>query len=102
MNRKLVTVLSVLVVIVFIGYIILDTAKPLGSAKDDSKKLETKEIPDAWKISTEFKVGGDSLKAVTVTLSGKIYVGGNSFVSCYDKDLNLKWNVKTHSAVTSL
>ena len=102
MNRKLVTVLSVLVIIVFIGYIIIDTAKPLESSKDDAKKSETNEVPDAWKISTEFKAGGDSLKAVTVTLSGKIYVGGNAFVSCYDKGLGLLWTVKTPSAVTGL
>jgi len=102
MNRKLVTVLSVLVIIVFIVYIILDTAKPLGSARVESKKSETNEVPDVWKISNEIKIGGDSLKAVTVTFSGKIYVGGNSFVSCYDKDLKLLWNVKTPSAVTAL
>lgn len=102
MNKKLVTVLSVLVIIVFIGYIILDTAKPLDSAKDESKKSDVKAIPDSWKISTEFKAGGDSLKAITVTLSGKIYVGGNSFVSCYDKGLGLLWTVKTPSAVTAL
>jgi hypothetical protein len=102
MNRKLVTVLSVLVIIVFIGYIILDTAKPLESDKVDSKKSVTNEVPDSWQISHEIKVGGDSLKAVTVTFSGKIYVGGNAFVSCYDKDLNILWNVKTPSAVTAL
>jgi hypothetical protein len=102
MNRKLVTLLSVLVIIVFIGYIILDTAKPTGTAKDEPRKSEKTDIPDAWKISNEFKVGGDSLKAITVSLSGKIYVGGNAFVSCYDKDLNLLWNVKTPSAITAL
>jgi len=102
MNRKLVTILSILVIIVFIGYIIFDTAKPLGFAKDESTKPLTKEVPDAWKISNEFKVGGDSLKAVTVTFSGKIYVGGNSFVSCYNKDLKLLWNVKIPYAVTAL
>jgi len=102
MNRKLVTVLSVLVIIVFIGYIILDTAKPLETVKDESIKPVKNELSDAWKISNEINAGGDSLKAVTVTSSGKIYVGGNSFVSCYDKGLGLLWTVKTPSAVTSL
>ena len=40
-----------------------------------------------WKISEEFKVKEGSLKAVTVSQSGNIYLGGDSFVSCYDKDL---------------
>jgi len=102
MNKKLITVLSVLVIVVFIGYIIFDTAKPSASSRDEPKKPEITGIPDAWKISNEFKVGGDSLKAVTVSSSGKIYVGGNSFVSCYNKDLKLLWNVKTPAAVTGL
>jgi len=102
MNKKLITVLSVLVIVVFIGYIVLDTAKPSVSAKDEPGKSEKTDIPDAWKISNEFKAGGDSLKAITVSFSGKIYVGGNSFVSCYDKGLGLLWTVKTPSAVTAL
>jgi hypothetical protein len=102
MNRKVVTVLSVVVIIVFICYIIIDTARPLGTEKKETLGTEKHEAPDAWKISNEFKVGGDSLKAITVSFSGKIYVGGNAFVSCYDKDLNLLWNVRTPSAVTAL
>ena len=44
-----------------------------------------------------------SLKAVTVLHNaGNIYLGGDSFVSCYDKDLKLIWNLKTPSPVTSL
>ena len=59
MNKKLITVLSVLVIVVFIGYIVLDTAKPLASSKDEPTKSEKADIPDTWKISNEFKVGGD-------------------------------------------
>jgi hypothetical protein len=102
MNRKLVTVLSVLVIIVFIGYIVLDTARPGGTTKDESGKQVTNQVPDEWKISNEIKADGDSLKAVTVSSSGKIYAGGNSFVSCYDSDLNLIWNIKTPAAVRAL
>jgi hypothetical protein len=102
MNRKLVTVLSVLVIIVFIGYIIFDSVRPSGSAKGETKKAEVNEIPDAWMISNEFKVNEGSLKAVTVAPSGLIYLGGDSFVSCYNKDLKLIWNVKTTSPITSL
>jgi hypothetical protein len=102
MNRKLVTVLSVLVVIAFIGYIILDTAKPSLTANDESIKEVPDRVPDAWKISTEMKVTEGSLKAVAVEPLGNIFLGGDSFVSCYDKDLKLVWNVKTNSPVTAL
>jgi DNA-binding beta-propeller fold protein YncE len=102
MNRKLVTILSVLVIIVFIVYIILDTAKPSITANDESKKADSVEIPDAWKISTELKVTEGLLQAVAAEPTGKIFLGGDSFVSCYDKDLKLIWVVKTQSPVTAL
>ena len=87
MNKKIVTILSVLIVLVFIGYIIYDSVKPAGSAKNEDQIAQIQKIPDAWKISYEFKVTEGLLKAVTVSPAGKIYLGGDSFVSCYDKDL---------------
>lgn len=102
MKKKVVTILAVLIILVFIGYIIFDSVKPAVSVKSETKNSQIKEIPDAWKISNELKVNEGSLKAVTVTTAGKIYLGGDSFVSCYDKDLKLIWNVKTPSPVTAL
>ena len=102
MKKNLITILSVLVILAFMGYIVFDSIKPESSGKNETKNVEAKEIPDAWKISNEFKVNEGSLKAVTIGHSGKIYLGGDSFVSCYDKDLKLIWNLKTPSPVTSL
>lgn len=102
MNKKLVTILAVLIILVFIGYIIFDSVKPAVSEKNETKNSQIQEIPDAWKITNKFKVNEGSLKAVTVSPAGKIYLGGDSFVSCYDKDLKLIWNVKTPTPITSL
>ena len=103
MNKKALTILSVLIILAFIGYIIFDIMKPVGKVTNETKNTEIGEIPDAWKISNEFKVNEGSLKAVTIGQhSGKIYIGGDSFVSCYDNDLKLIWNLKTPSPVTSL
>jgi hypothetical protein len=102
MNKKVTTILSVLIILVFIGYIVYDTAKPAAQTKSEITNPLTPDIPDAWKISREFKVNEGSLKAVTVSKKGNIYLGGDSFVTCYDKELNLIWNVKTPSAITSL
>jgi hypothetical protein len=101
MNKKTVTVLSVLVIVVFIVYIIYDVYRPSGTINDPKANV-IPEIADAWKISNEVKINEGTLKAVTVTPSGIIYIGGNSFLSCYDKDLKLRWSVKTPSQVTSL
>jgi len=102
MNKKVVTILSVTIILVFIGYIIFDSMKSGSSGQNETKNAEVKETSDAWKISNVFKVNEGTLKAVTIGPAGKIYLGGDSFVSCYDKDLKLMWNLKTPSPVTSL
>jgi hypothetical protein len=101
MNKKLISVLSVLVIVVFIGFIIFDVSKSSGSEKVVTQNADSAVLPDAWAITRVFKVEEGKLEAVSVS-TGKIYLGGDSFVSCYDKDLRLIWNVKTPAPVTSL
>lgn len=101
MNKKLISILSVLVIIVFIGYIIFDVSRSSGSEKVEVKKADSTDIPDAWAISREFTVSDGTLEAVSVS-ADKIYLGGDSFVSCFDNDLKLIWNLKTPAPVTSL
>jgi hypothetical protein len=102
MNKKLMTFLSVLVIVVFIGYIIFDIIRPAGS-KSPTKAIEyVKPLPDAWKISRELKVEEGALKAVSVSSTGRVFLGGDSFVNCYDKDMKLIWTIETPVPVTSL
>jgi hypothetical protein len=102
MNKKFVTFFSVLIILVFIGYMIFDTARPEGITKNQKISADIDSLPDSWKISREFQVEKGSLKAVTVSPSGSIYLGGDSFVSCHDKDLNSIWYTNTPYPVTSL
>ena len=102
MNKKITTVFSVLIIVAFIGYIIFDTSRPEGISEKENKASNFDSLPSKWKISGELKVKEGSLKAVTVSCAGNIFVGGDSFVSCYSKDLNLLWNLKTPYPVTSL
>jgi hypothetical protein len=102
MNKKLMAFLSVLVILGFIGFMIYDSVRPEGSNQTTSKSGIKDSLPDAWKISSELSVKEGSLKAVTVSPTGKIFLGGDSFVSCYDKDLKHLWTLKTPHPVTSL
>jgi len=102
MNKKLVAFLSVLVILVFIGYMIYDSVSPEASNQSNVGGRVKDSLPDAWKISNEIKIKEGSLKAVTVTPTGKIFLGGDSFVSCYNNDLKLDWTIKTSHPVTSL
>src|SRR5664279_829640 len=101
MNKKLISVLSVVVIVVFIGYIVFDVSKSSGSEKVQIKKADSTDVPDAWKIVRELKVNDGKLEAVTIS-TDRIYLGGGSFVSCYDNDLKLIWNLKTTAPVTSI
>jgi hypothetical protein len=101
MNKKLISVLSVLVIVVFIGFIIFDVSKSSSSEKVEVKKSDSTVIPDAWAIAREFNVSEGTLEAVSVS-ADKIYLGGKSFVSCYDYNLNLAWKVNTPAPVTAL
>ena len=102
MKKKLAAFFSVLVILVFIGYIIIDSVLPEGFGRKEDKTVVRDSYPDLWKISRELKVEQGSLKAVTVSNNGNIYLGGDSFISCYDNDFNLLWNLKSPYPVSSL
>ena len=102
MNKKIAAIVSVFIILVFIGYMIFDSVRPEGFIKNKNESRYIDSLPDSWLVSREFKVEEGSLKAVTVSSGGNIYLGGDSFVSCYDRDLKLKWNLKTPYPVTSL
>lgn len=101
MNKKILTILSVLVIVVFIGYIIIDMSRSESSTEPETRSIIEK-IPDAWMISNEISVTDGRLEAVATGASGLIYTGGDSFISCLDNNLKAVWNIKTPSAVTSL
>ena len=102
MNKKLISILAVLIILIFIVYIIYDTASP--EAKTTGEKLvdSTKNDADNWVVTKVFDPGNASLKAVAVSFSGNVLLGGDSWVACYDKDLTPLWNLKTQKPVTAL
>jgi len=102
MNKKVVSVLSVLVIIVFIGYMVYDSVRPQDSLQEIQGTALLEAIPDAWKVSGELKTVEGSLNAVAAGKDGLVFLGGDSFVNCYDTDLKLQWSVKTPYAVTAL
>jgi len=102
MNRKFASIFSVLILVVFIAYIVFDTSRPEKTVEKNNDSQVSESLPDKWNISRELPVREGSLKAVSAALSGNIYAGGDSFVSCYNSDLKLVWSLKTPYPVTSL
>lgn len=102
MNKKISTIFSVLIVVVFIAYIVFDTMRPSTVTTKENTTVSYDTLPEKWKIAGELQLDYGSLKAVSVSSSGKVYTGGDSFVSCYSGDLKLLWNLKTSYPITAL
>jgi len=102
MNKKIAALFSVLIIIVFIGYIVFDTSRTEGPADSQSPYQNESYPEEKWKISDEFKVDEGSLKAVAVSPSGNIYLAGDSFVTCLDEELKKIWRMDTPAPVSSL
>ncbi len=102
MNTRLATIFSVLILVVFIAYMVFDTSKPSGIEKVKTISPDPVSLPDKWKVADVLAISEGSLKAVTASPDGKIYAGGDSFVSCYGSDRKLAWTLKTPYPVTAL
>lgn len=102
MKEKFPVYASLLIIVVFIGYMVYDSVKPEKNIPETSS-YTPREVPDAWEISKEFQVKDGSLKAVAVSDDGKVFLGGSSFIECYDGDLNNSlWKIKTEMPVSAL
>ena len=102
MNKKITSLLSLLIILIFIGYIIYDTALSETKVPTEIKGNDIRLDQDKWSVSKVFDPGRDSLKTVTISSSGLIYLGGNNWVASYDEDFNLIWNIQTPKTITSL
>lgn len=102
MNKNVISIIAVLVILVFIGYMIFDSVRPEGT-DNTSSGFENVIYPDGnWKVSDELKVSEGNLHAVAVTEDGIVFLAGESFISCYGSDLKKKWSINTPNKITSL
>ncbi len=105
MNNKVIAFISVFIILIFIVFMIWDTA-----TFRDNKQSEETEQPiveplqpiDQWVVSDVLDYTDGTLKAVAVTGTGDLYIGGDSFIACYDSNLNRIWNIKTPDIITSM
>jgi hypothetical protein len=102
MNKKTASVLAVLIILVFIAYMVYDTISPDVEKPSDKSGKAIPEHQDLWVVWKTLDPASGSLKAVTVSKEGSVFVGGDSWVGCYNNELNLVWNLITPKPVTSL
>jgi hypothetical protein len=102
MNKKWATFFVIVIILVFIGYIVFDVAFKKEKNSDNPTLIDSAGFTDQWIVSKVFEPGQGKLKAVAASESGNIILGGGSFVSCYNSDLNALWTIKTEKPVTAV
>ncbi|MCX6335429.1 MAG: hypothetical protein NT092_14210 [Bacteroidia bacterium] len=102
MNKKFIALISLLVILTFIGYIVYDTVTSGSGQLSDAPEKPVAQIPDRWFIFNNLTVQEGKLHSAAVSINGDIYVGGESFISCYASDLTKKWTLKMPSTITAM
>ena len=102
MNKKMLAFISLFIIIIFIGYIIFDTATTSQDLPENKETAVLNKTPDQWNIAMEILCNDGKLTSVSVSDNGKVYLGGDSFISCYDPNLKKLWSTKTPSKINSL
>ena len=102
MNKKTATIIIVIIITAFLGFIVYDVAFHSHDSEPVSKDKEKDTVEDMWNVSRVFEPGKGKLKAVAVMKNGSIILGGESFISGYDGRLKPLWDIKTENPVTAL
>jgi len=102
MNKRWSTVTIIVLFLVFIGYIIIDVALKKEIIPGSSTELPVSDVADQWVVAKVFDQGKGQLSAVAASENGRIFLGGESFMACYDSGYVLLWEYKTEMPVTTL
>ena len=101
-KKKYLALFSLVIILAFIGYIIYDTARPARDNEEQTSLADNEaKLPDQWRIQQEVFIR-EGLNAVAVSADGDIYLGGDSFISCYNKELKETWNLDTPEKITAI
>jgi hypothetical protein len=101
MNKKWTTVLLVIIVLAFIGYILLDVTRKKAQSPDNLTIPESPAVADQWIVSKVFEPGKGQLDAVAVS-GDNIILGGEPFIALFDTAFKMLWQYKTEMPVTAL
>ena len=102
MNKLWTTVAVIILILVFIGYMIFDLVLRKETVQNNVQETIDSVISDQWIIERIFDCGKGKLKAVAVSEDGKIILAGESFIACYDSEMNPIWENSTDYEITSV
>ena len=102
MKKKIYAIISLIIILTFIGYIIYDSISSVKIENPEKESGNTTGPSDQWRIEKEFQSTDGQLLSVAVSENGTIYLGGDSFLACYDESLSSKWNLKMPGKITAI
>lgn len=102
MKKKIIAFISLFAILTFIGYIVIDTINSGSGQKAGSTENQAPDVPDSWFEFASISVTEGNLISVTADKESHIFVGGESFVSCYSGDLKKLWSLKMPAKVTAI
>jgi hypothetical protein len=102
MNKKIAAIFSVVIILTFMGYIIYDSITGRDGSQKGTAPVAKIVTEDKWTESGEISSADGSLLSVATDSEGRIYLGGESFVTCLDKDHSKLWSLKTMAKIGAL
>jgi DNA-binding beta-propeller fold protein YncE len=102
MKKLWTTVTIIILMLVFIGYIVFDLVLRTDKIQSPEPVSADSVIADQWLVERIFDNGKGKLKSVAISAEGKILLAGESYIACYDPDLNLLWETATVAEVTAV
>lgn len=102
MNKKFIAIGSLLIILTFIGYIVVDTISSDKTAKREYEKAKEPSPVDLWSVSRVVDSDDGPLTSVAASIDGKVFLGGDSYVSGYTKELTKLWVHKPAGKINSL
>lgn len=101
MNKKLTAILSLAIILAFMGYIIFDSTRSPGNESPSLKPAEP--VPDdMWMVERTYDAGQGELSAVAVSASGDVYIGGSMGVKALSGDPGDTWTLGTEEKINAL
>ena len=103
MNKKVAGIISVVFILICIGYIIFDIA----TGKSDKKvvvedETEQIELESQWSTVEEFKVEAGRLTSVALTDSDDMICAGETFIAAYKSNFSLEWEIPMEETIWAL
>lgn len=102
MNKKIYAVISLLIILTFIAYIVYDSVTPGRIPESPEETSGVKDPPEQWQIEKQLDITYGQLLSVAVSGNGNLYLGGKSFLACYNNSLVPLWRIEMPDKITAV